>query len=169
VYQKIVYGATENMNIFVLDLDPVKAAEYQCDKHVVKMILETAQLLSSAHHVLNSPHKDRFYKLTHKNHPCAVWTRESASNYGWLYNHFIALCAEYTKRYGKCHKTDREKGFVLAILPHLIESKAMTPFPLCMPDQYKTDDVVESYRNYYKGEKAYFAKWKNGSPSWWNV
>ena len=65
------------MNIFVLDNDPFKAAEYQCDKHVVKMVLETAQLLCSAHET--AP-----YKRTHYNHPCAIWTRSSLSNYMWL-------------------------------------------------------------------------------------
>jgi len=88
------------MNIFYLNSDPVVAAEKQYNKHVVKMILESAQLLCSAHHMLDSE-IDVPYKLTHKNHPSAVWTRTSLQNYAWLYYHMLALGDEYTKRYGK--------------------------------------------------------------------
>ena len=88
------------MNIFYLHSDPVVAAQKQYNKHVVKMILESAQLLCSAHHMLDSE-IDVPYKLTHKNHPSAVWTRQSKQNYAWLYFHMLALGDEYTKRYGK--------------------------------------------------------------------
>lgn len=161
------------MNIFVLSLDPIEAAQMQCDKHVVKMILESAQLLSTAHHELESPHKDQCYRPTHKNHPCAKWVRESADNYMWLYDHMLALGDEYTNRYGKIHKTIRERAPVLANVPPTLKSIGYTQFPLCMPDQYKLyddvedADVVGSYRNYYIHEKAYFAKWKHGAPHWW--
>lgn len=86
------------MNIFVLDLDPVQAAKWHTDRHCVKMILESAQLLCSVFHMQGI---DAPYKLTHKNHPCAVWARESYSNFIWLLNLFEALCEEYTVRYGR--------------------------------------------------------------------
>jgi len=95
------------MNIFAIDSDPFKAVEYMVDKHVVKMVVETAQILSTAHHVLDNPINSPLYKKTHVNHPSTVWARQSDSNYSWLYNHFIALLFEYTYRYGKIHKTSR--------------------------------------------------------------
>jgi len=150
------------MNIFVLDLDPVKAAQYQCDKHVVKMILETAQLLCSVY-----PDGEAPYKRTHYNHPCAIWTRESYINYQWLIEHGYALCDEYKFRYNKEHKSrsvidwcNKDTG----IVPHHIP----TQFPECMPDQYKTGNIVYSYRNYYMIEKRDIAKWsKRSQPDWW--
>ena len=150
------------MNIFVLDLDPVKAAQYQCDKHVVKMILETAQLLCSVY-----PDGEAPYKRTHYNHPCAKWTRESMGNYNWLIKHGYALCDEYKFRYNKEHKSrsvidwcNKDTG----IVPHHIP----TQFPECMPDQYKTGNIVYSYRNYYMIEKRDIAKWsKRSQPDWW--
>ena len=89
-----------NLNIFVLHKNPQLAAQYQCDKHVVKMILETAQLLCSPYVPGVAP-----YRRTHYNHPCAKWTRESQSNYFWLGIHGLALADEYTYRYGKIHKS----------------------------------------------------------------
>ena len=90
------------MNIFYLDKDPFKAAKLQYNKHVVKMILESAQMLCAAHHVLGNP-EDVPYKLAHKNHPSTIWVRENSLHYDWLYEHMIALGNEYTKRYGKKH------------------------------------------------------------------
>ena len=98
------------MNIFYLDRDPVIAAQMMCDKHVVKMILESAQMLSTAHRVLDGDeYADRkgLYKLAHKNHPSTIWVRSSLENYTWLYDHMVALMAEYTYRYGKHHATER--------------------------------------------------------------
>lgn len=157
------------MNIFFLDESPELAAKFQCDKHVVKMILESAQLLSTAHHELDSPYADLCYKPTHRNHPCAKWARECDANYKWLYSHFIALGQEYTRRYGKIHKTIRERAEVLSNLPpNIPKRKECTKLPLCMPDQYKDDDnPVEAYRNYYRGEKVLFARWKLEEPNWW--
>ena len=161
------------MNIFVLSYDPIEAAQMQCDKHVVKMILESAQLLSSAHHMLDSPYKEDCYRLTHKNHPCAKWVRESADNYLWLYDHMLALGNEYTYRYHKVHKTIRERADVLSNVPPALEYKGYTQFPLCMPDEYKKwddvgdSDVIGSYRDYYMGEKRSFATWKTSPPEWW--
>lgn len=157
------------MNIFVLDYDPIKAAQMQCDKHVVKMILETAQLLCSIYPANTAP-----YKRTHYNHPCAVWTRESIANYTWLYNHGIALCEEYSYRYNKIHKS---QSIILWCknnikYEHFIKGNDLTPivFPKCMPEECKVNDVVESYRKYYKTHKKDIAKWtKRDIPNWWNV
>ena len=90
------------MNIFYLDKCPNKAAKVQYNKHVVKMILESAQMLCAAHHVLGNP-DDVPYKLAHKNHPSTIWVRENSLHYEWLYEHFVALSREYNKRYGKTH------------------------------------------------------------------
>ena len=142
------------MNIFVLDTDPVLAAQYLCDKHVVKMTLETAQILST---ISGGP-----YRPTHSNHPCVVWARKSVENYSWLSIHGIALSKEYTLRYGKRHKCQS----VIESLSKII-SLQPTSFVMCMPEQYKCDDVVQAYRNYYFAEKIRFAKWKLHEPLWW--
>lgn len=146
------------MNIFVLDANHMLAAKYQCDKHVVKMILETAQMLST---INGGP-----YKPTHANHPCTVWARESTSNYYWLWLHGLALCAEYKARYGKrhkCHSVIRDLG-----MPNNVPRGELTPFAQCMPEQYRQADPVQAYRAFYKGEKAKFAVWNySPKPTWW--
>lgn len=154
------------MNIFVLDKDPVIAAQMQCDKHVVKMILETAQLLCSVF-----PNGEAPYKRTHYNHPCAVWARESWANYYWLYKHGIALCNEYTYRYNKLHKST---DIIIWCWENIkfeyfnrVDEHDPVSFIKCMPDEYKVDDIVQSYRNYYKGAKKDIAKWtKRDIPEW---
>jgi hypothetical protein len=157
------------VNIFYLDSDPVNAAQMSCDKHVVKMILESAQMLSTAHRELDDDVPDDFYKSTHKNHPSTIWARSNASNYSWLYEHFIALCDEYTHRYGKTHLSDKKFRDSLGWLPANIESGDLTAPPQCMPDEYKCDDTVTAYRNYYKGDKSRFAEWNKSrpAPEWW--
>ena len=134
------------MNIFFLDRDPVEAAQMQCDRHVVKMILETGQLLSTAHHVSGSGGP---YKVTHKNHPSAVWARQSHGNYQWLYRHLEALSDEYTLRYGKVHKTWREHAQALSETPEGIMCGKMVDPPQCMPDECKRRDPVLAYLVYY--------------------
>jgi|DEB0MinimDraft_6_1074348.scaffolds.fasta_scaffold166029_1 hypothetical protein len=135
------------MNIFYLDSDPFEAATLQCDRHVVKMILESAQLLSTAHHELGSTAP---YKTTHKNHPSAVWVRRSYLHYAWLYKHFIGLCAEYESRYNKTHKSWHTCAEALQNAPTRI---AVMPFeepPQCMPDECKVPgDSVKAYKKYY--------------------
>lgn len=179
----------EMMNIFYLDEDPIVAARMQHDKHVVKMILETAQLLCTAHRVLDGVQwtdrtkngskiqrwrmEDEFlentlYKATHRNHPSAVWARETSANYNWLYAHFVALCEEYTYRYGKVHKTDELLRTVLIAPPKNIRYGYMTMMPQAMPDEYKSNGYpVQGYRNYYLGEKITQSKWtRREQPSW---
>lgn len=162
------------MNIFYLDRNPIRAAAYHCDKHCVKMILETAQLLSTAHRELDGNEMaDRLglYKSTHKNHPSAVWVRQGWFNYQWTFHLFKQLLKQYTARYGKEHKTGRLLD-ALATSPVNIPSVTVgSPLPpQCMPDEYKREDTVEAYRAYYRGAKAGFAKWSAGqaqTPHWW--
>lgn len=151
------------MNIFVLDEDPVIAATMACDKHVVKMVLETAQMLCAT--AIAKGHKMP-YAATHKHHPCTLWAGRSQSNWDWLIGHGLALCAEYTVRYGKVHKSQQ-------IIEHardiniLFDEQQLTPFAQAMPPQYRNDCAVTAYRAYYMGEKARFATWKTQTPNWW--
>lgn len=151
------------MNIFVLANDPVDAARSQCNKHVVKMVLESAQLLVTAFPPEASP-----YKHTHVNHPCSKWVRASLSNYEWLLKHAIELCIEYTHRYGKMHKSE----LVIAKLgvPKLPDV-GLTPFAQAMPEKYRNVDAVAAYRAYYINEKARIAKWapRAQPPAWWPI
>jgi hypothetical protein len=157
------------MNIFVLDWDVKKCAMYHNDKHVVKMILETAQLLCGVHHITEIPTESVPYKLSHKNHPCSIWARESMDNYLWLCELGMELCAEYTFRYSKRHKSQQVIEWCIVNHPNIPE-KGFTSPAKAMPDQYKVDDVVQSYRNYYVGEKKSFSNWKNRSvPSWFLI
>lgn len=155
------------MNIFVLDRDPVTAAQFALDKHVTKMVLETAQLLCSAFPQGAAP-----YKRTHYNHPCGVWTRASRDNFRWLATHGLALADEYEFRYGKVHKS---RGVILWCIEHLNDvvfpAADLTPFALAMPDEFKQADAVEAYRAYYRGAKAGIAAWNKGrpAPAWWSA
>ena len=121
------------MNIFVVNKDPVIAAQELCDKHIVKMILESAQMLCASFEQGTAP-----YKRTHYNHPCTKWIRKSQAD--WCDNHYHELN-----------------------LPDI----GLTPFAQAMPDKYKNDDAVQAYKDYYNGEKAYMAEWKNNLiPEW---
>lgn len=156
------------MNIFVLDLNPQRAARYHCDKHVPKMLLETAQLLSTA---IRLSGRDEGYRVTHKNHPCALWARASATNYSWLHCLAYFLNREWQYRFG--HERDHKSWSMLKriVPPTTIPELGLTPFPLCMPDEYKVDgDPVASYRAYYIGEKMRFAHWDlQQTPHWWPI
>jgi hypothetical protein len=161
------------MNIFFLDENPTLSAQYHVDKHVVKMILETAQLLCSVHHVTDQlPTNYRRstvevpYKLSHKNHPCAVWARQSLSNYLYLCELGLELGKEYTHRYGKRHKSIDVIEWCIVNKPNIPDIDFTTP-AMAMPDEYKTDSVVESYRNYYIGAKISLASWKNREKPFW--
>jgi len=179
------------MNIFYLDHDVVKCAEMHNDKHVVKMILEYAQLLSTAHRVLDgveliglsdSGRKKKFwtlgdsrdytlYKATHINHPSAVWVRKSAQNYMWLAEMLEVLCGEYTYRYGKVHKVERD-GLMQLLKNEFPKNLPIAPFTEptpAMPDDVKIiGDSIKSYRNYYINNKAHLANWKKRTtPEWY--
>lgn len=157
------------MNVFYLDSDPATCARYHVDKHCVKMILEYAQLLSTAHHVLDgetllTPH---LYKPTHKNHPSAVWVRQSKANYQWLYNLLEELSTEYMYRYSKVHATTRLFKY-LEYAPDNIPDQEFTQPTPAMPDIYKVEgDSLSSYRRYYNGDKQRMFSWKHRSiPEW---
>ena len=159
------------MNIFYLDHDPTTSARAMTDKHCVKMILESAQLLSTAHRVLDGTpmtklsksgakltrydHPLPLYQATHINHPSAIWVRESADNYKWLYSHFLALCVEYSLRYdGKIHRSYLDLNEYLCQLPANIPHIPATPVRIAITDtKWHRDCPVDSYRAYYVGEK----------------
>lgn len=184
------------MNLFVIDKDPVIAAQQQCDKHVVKMIVESGQMLSTVHRMLDGEltrrpsqsgrtqvqyyvHPDsmlesKLYKAVHMNHPCTVWTRESSANYEWHYQHFVALCDEYTYRYEKIHKTDTVLRNVLSQHPINISKGPLTQFKLAMksnPECMFEDDPVKSYRLFYQTKQARFSMdWtKRSVPEWFQL
>lgn len=184
------------MNIFVLSECPVDSAVQQCDKHVVKMIVESAQMLSTAHRMvdgkqttvlsssgrrikmwkLDDPYLDNLlYKSVHTGHPSTVWTTESDQNYQWHYRHFVALCDEYEYRYGKVHSTRTKLEEALAQTPTNIKrTKSITPFKLAMqqfPACIVEGDAVQSYRNFYQTKQDRFnmAWTKRSTPSWFEV
>ena len=148
------------MNIFILDNDPAKAAQYHCDKHIPKMILESAQMLST---VLGGP-----YKPTHKNHPCTLWVAESQDNAEWVMTLAWHLNNEWRARYG--HNQNHKSWEVIrsmedADLVGKLPPKGLTPFAQAMPDEYRNEDAVAAYRAYYRSKT--FAAWRNGAPAWW--
>lgn len=153
------------MNIFYLDEDPKICAEYHNDKHVVKMILETAQLLCGVHWTTGS---EAPYKLSHKNHPCSIWVRSSIENYNWLCQLGLDLCLEFTNRYGKKHKSYDVIVWCCENKPAIPNDVPFTQPPQAMPEVYKVkNDSVQSYRNYYMGEKRSFSYWKNRKTPIW--
>ena len=148
------------MNIFILDLDVKKCAQYHVDKHVVKMILETAQLLCGVHHVTGHDTGHVPYKLSHKNHPCAIWARESLTNYLYLCELGLELCNEYTYRYGKTHLTDTKLRVLLNEIPNNITLGSYSEPPQCMPEDVKVqNDSISAYHKYYANYKKGFAVW----------
>lgn len=172
------------MNIFILDTDITRCAEYHVDKHVVKMPLEAAQLLCSVywidfacgyvpqkitpeqHLACKMAHTEDYYKLSHYNHPCAVWARTSLDNFEWLHCYAHALNDEYGYRYGgKSHKSlEVVNRLPTPNLPRI----GLTPFVQAMPDDYKSDNAVDAYRAYYIGDKSHLAAWKHrGKPDWY--
>lgn len=153
------------MNIFILDYEPHTNVKYYCDKHIVKMILETVQLLHGVYYFTNEQDKAT-YKLTHKNHPCAKWVRESLSNWNYLYSLGLCMYNEYKYRYNKTHKSG-ELLLNNTKQPEQLEDIGLTPFAQCMPDNYKQDDTVQAYREYYAKEKYNILTWKNREEPQW--
>ena len=140
------------MNIFYLDKDPTTAAILQYNKHVVKMILESAQMLCTAHHeLLYDPEVP--YKPAHVNHPSTIWCRQNTRHYFWLYEHMLALGHEYTNRYGKEHLSIIKCKEPLRLAPINMPTYEFEQPPQCMPDEYKDPCSIQAYWNYYIGEK----------------
>lgn len=154
------------MNIFVLDLDTKKCAEYHSNRHVCKMLVETAQMLCSTYYYTNESHKSP-YKLAHKNHPCTVWARESLSNWLWLRDLGLALYNEYKNRYG--NKDHKSGDIILGLDVPNLPDKGLTKFVQAMPVEYRDDDVVKAYRAYYVGEKKDILQYKGNIPEWLKV
>lgn len=172
------------MNIFVLDHDPRRAARYHCDKHVVKMVLESAQLLSTGLWLVDGRRarrlhdRSRIYLPTHKRHPCTLWVGESLANYRWLARLAGALVEEYHYRYGgRSHASelviDSCRRFALSKPAQRLQpwgSARRTPFALAMPENYRGDDAVAAYRRYYLGEKAPICAWtRRRVPRWFQT
>lgn len=161
----LIIGVTP-LNIFILSHDMDESVRFQVKKHCTKMPLESAQLLSTCHHVLESKYADVLYRKTHANHPCGIWLRESKSNYEWLFNFLLKQFEEFRYRRGKPHASEK----LLDVLSNnpVKDEQGLTPFALCMPDQYKTDCAVESYRDFYNHEKRHLFEWDGGrvKPDW---
>ena len=158
------------MNIFVLDTNPKLCAQMHCDKHVVKMILEHAQMMCTTHHLHPSGYGRAYnipYKVTHKNHPCTVWLRESITNYQWLYSMTYWLNEEYKIRFN--HDVNHKSWDVIQSLPICpsIPYIGRTEFAQAMPDDYKDKNAVKAYRKYYNMDKIKLHKWTNSNtPEW---
>jgi hypothetical protein len=152
------------MNIFILDYDKTKCVQSYVDKHIVKMCLESTQLLSSAYYSTNQESLAP-YKKTHMNHPCSIWVRESKQNWEWLKDLALKMCKEYSFRYGKKHKCEEIiRDMVVPNLP----DKCITEFKCCMDKKYIiSSDPIENYRNYYNNSKRELFKWtKREQPLW---
>lgn len=146
-------GTPFKMNVFMLSWVVSVCANWHFDKHVVKMILEMAQLLSSAHHVLDPNPSKRLYRKTHVNHPCAIWCRAHCNNYLWIAKLGLALCQEYTARYKKVHKTQDLLVFLHDHVPRNIATFTVDkttenpcgftlPIPQAMPTTYQQNSMV---------------------------
>lgn len=137
------------MNVFVLDHDPILCAQAHIDTHCVKMVIELAQLLSAAHHIAGTENIEKIYKLTHKNHPCGIFTRSSKENYEYVADLASALLNEYTHRYNKTHNSTNVINWLKNNPPASYTEEMPLPIPLAMPDEYKVSCPIQSYRNYY--------------------
>lgn len=183
------------MNIFVLDRNPHTAAEMHCDKHALKMIIEHAQMLASAYYSTIGisrkkeipdrqievdslfrgwPRKhedgsDWPYGITHVNHPCTIWTRESIENFQWLWECNNHLCDVFETRWKRKHSIKAIMEWMERNPPNL-PSSGQTPFAQAFPDCYKEFDVIEGYRRYYAMKTSYMKiQWKySETPYWWN-
>lgn len=176
------------MNIFFLNHNPSICAQEHVDKHIVKMTLEYGQLMSTAHRVLDGqPYYDKtvnnrkilrfllpdnreefIWKASHFNHPSGIWVRSSQTHYTWLYNLWLCMLEEYTYRYNKQHKAERMKKWFMYPPTNIPKLGWLSDPPPAMPDKYKVDNSILSYRNYYKGDKLSFATWKyRNKPDWY--
>jgi len=177
------------MNIFYLDSDPKTCAEMHLDKHCSKMLVEYAQLMSTAHRVCDGTEwydknkigrrikrwsvtpnmEDVLYKASHVNHPSNIWTRASKHNYAFLYEMWCHLHEEFKIRYGKEHLSYTKLNEVLQYPPINIADTPFTQPTQAMPDDVKDDDAIVAYRNYYIKYKKNFAHWKTKQPDWYTV
>jgi len=163
------------MNIFLLDEDIDLAVQYACDKHVVKMLTESVQILSTA--AIVNGFDGAPYRKTHEHHPCVKWAASSRDNYEWLLDFARAQYREYNYRYGKIHMAGVKLETCLLngeVLKHIPVGDLVPP-PEAMPEIYRTkntetrswSDTVAAYRRYYLGEKLRFSKWTNRPVPYW--
>jgi len=159
------------VNIFVLDLDARAAARLHCDRPVVKMPTETAQLMCTALAVHGR--SGLGYKPTHVHHPCALWAARSRANFEWLGELGLELVEEHGRRYA--HTAAGRRGHAAGPvlrealgLRASVPAGALTDFAQAMPDERRGDDVVEAYRRYYRLDKQAIATWRAPStrPDW---
>jgi len=172
------------MNLFFLHVDPQTCAQQHCDKHVVKMLLETAQILYTAHHLSKSILPKGAYKLSYPGHPTVVWASKCYENYKYASLVGIYLSKEYTHRYGKIHSCDKHIKWLYENIPSFsneinyknkvvlsynddFQSAGMTPVPLAMPEDVKSYDTIHSYRSYYIIYKKHFTKWTSREVPYW--
>lgn len=158
------------MNIFFVDSNSITCAQSLCNKHVIKQILESAQMLCTVHHIHPlGDLPDFLYKKAYPNHLCSVWVRTNQSNYKWLCDHALALCYEYTHRYDKIHKSQTIIEWCCSHIPDIPFGEFFQP-PQAMPEIYQCEDSITAYRNYYTLYKRFTMdmQWKKGeSPVWW--
>ena len=168
------------MNLFILSLIQREIAQAMMDKHISKILLEAVQMLCSAKRVLSPDDEsnDKLYKMAHKNHPVTIWCRTSKANFVWTLDLVDEMHNEWKYRYqhpeSKQHKSYLMAQYLRQHMPSddSFEKVGLTQFALAMPDQYKTADPVESYRNYYMSEeKQKIATWKKlrEKPEWYKV
>ena len=155
------------VNIFILDKNIKKCAQYHCDQHVSKMILESAQMLCTT---LNKRGIKTPYKSTHINHPCVLWLNKSYSNFLWLKELAVELNREYIYRYEKT-KDHASIKVITEIESYQYTDTGLTEFAQAMPEKYKfKNNAVRAYRSFYRGEKIKFAKWsKRPMPTWMSI
>jgi len=167
------------MNIFATSQDPYEAAQMLCNRHVVKMTCESAQILSTAIFLRDSALYGQYacclYKPTHKHHPCVRWAMATSDNFDWLVKHSLEMCDEYTRRYNRVHASRRvienASEFAGGQFYSCGNFKNHSSFVQAMPEKYRCTDAVQAYRNYYVGEKAKFAAWEPRAkvPEWWPI
>ena len=181
------------MNIFYLHEDAKTSAEMHVDSHASKMIIEYAQLMSTAHRVLDGKQVKRLskknrllttydhpdpqldhtlYKSCHVNHPSGIWVRQSKKNYRWLYEMWTELNTEFMYRYDKIvpHESYRKLKWALFSPPENMPEGEFTEPLQAMPDDVKNDSSITAYRDYYIKYKQHLASWKKrGMPTWMEI
>jgi hypothetical protein len=156
------------VNVFAVDRDPVRAARALCDRHVVKMTLETAQILCTAARTRLGRHAP--YRATHASHPCVAWAAARRENWAWLVRHGLALADEYERRFGRVHASRAVIERMAPLAPAPCGGRRQ-PFAQVMPERYRGPDAVVAYRRYYAAEKGRFATWRAPAraPRWWRT
>ena len=146
---RALFSYIYSMNIFYIHADPIIAAQQLADDHIRKMQIESAQMCCTAHWETGG---EAPYKRAHKNHPSTIWTRQSIQHYIWLVEHGLEICREFTKRYGKRHKTQDVLEWLLINHPPIPDIDFVPP-PKCMPIEFQVEDTIESYKNFYIQDK----------------